>query len=189
MKVLGINGSPRKGGNTDILLEEALKGAASSGAECEKIMLNDLHFSACQECARPPDNGNCVVDDDMQAVYKKVDMANVVIVASPVFFGSLSAQTKMMIDRFQCRWRAKYVTGFVNSTPPGKKGAFISVSAGDKKEYFDNAASIIKNFFATVGAVYTGELFCAGLENKGDVLKCSEIFNAVFKLGQKAVKN
>jgi len=188
MKVLGINGSPRKGGNADILLEEALKGAASSGGECEKIMINDLVFSACQECEGPPDNGGCIVDDDMQNVYKKVDVANVVIVASPVFFGSLSAQTKMMIDRFQCRWRAKYITGFIGSTSPGKKGAFISVSAGDKKEYFHNAASIIKNFFATISAVYTGELFCSGIEDKGDVLKRPEILTAAFKLGQKAVK-
>ena len=185
MKVLGINGSPRKGGNTDILLDEALKGAGSVGCLCEKITLNELDFSACQECESLSDNGDCIVNDDMQAVYSKVDKADVIIVASPVFFGSLSAQTKMMIDRFQCRWRSKYVTGMGQHISAAKKGAFISVSAVDKEKYFNNAATIIKIFFNTIDAVYSGELFCPGLENRGDALKHPEMLLAAFDLGRK----
>ena len=185
MKVLGINGSPRKGGNTDILLDEALKGAESVGCSCEKITLNELDFSACQECESPPDNGDCIVNDEMQDVYKKVDKADIIIVASPLFFGSLSAQTKMMIDRFQCRWRAKYVTGMVQHMSAEKKGAFISVSAVDKEKYFNNAATIAKIFFATIDVVYSGELFCPGLESRGDALKHPEMLKEAFELGRK----
>ena len=185
MKVLGINGSPRKGGNTDILLDEALKGAESVGCSCEKITLNEIDFSACQECESPPDNGDCIVNDEMQDVYKKVDKADIIIVASPLFFGSLSAQTKMMIDRFQCRWRAKYVTGMGQHMSAKKKGAFISVSAVDKEKYFNNAATIAKIFFATIDAVYSGELFCPGLEKKGDASKHPEMLKEVFELGRK----
>ena len=141
MKVLGINGSPRKGGNTDILLDEALKGAGSAGCSCEKITLNEIDFSACQECESIPDNGDCIVNDDMQSVYEKVDTADAIIVASPIFFGSLSAQTKMMIDRFQCRWRAKYVAGMGQHISAAKKGAFISVSVVDKEKYFNTISS------------------------------------------------
>jgi multimeric flavodoxin WrbA len=185
MKVLGINGSPRKGGNTDILLDEALKGAASGGCSYEKIILNDLDFSACQECEGPPDNGDCIVNDDMQDVYKKVDKADIIIVASPVFFGSVSAQTKMMIDRFQCRWRSKYVTGIGQHMSAEKKGAFISVSAVDKEKYFNNAATITKIFFNTIDAVYSGELFCPGLENRRDALKHPKVLKEAFELGRK----
>ena len=109
MKVLGINGSPRIGGNTDILLDKVLEGARSKGADTEKIILNKLKYSGCQECEAVKDDGSCIVQDDMQGVYKKIKATDVFILASPIFFGSLSAQTKMMVDRFQCAWRVKYI--------------------------------------------------------------------------------
>ena len=101
MNILGINGSPRIGGNTDILLDKALEGAKDKGAVIEKIILNTFKFSPCQECENIKDDGTCIVEDDMQIIYKKIEEADAVILASPIFFGSLSAQTKMMIDRFQ----------------------------------------------------------------------------------------
>ena len=109
MKVLGINGSPRIGGNTDILLDKVLEGAESRGAQTEKVILNRLKFSPCQECENMRDDGTCLVEDDMQPLYKKIGEADAIVLASPIFFGSLSAQTKMMVDRFQCLWRAKYI--------------------------------------------------------------------------------
>ena len=109
MNILGINGSPRIGGNTDILLDKVLEGAKAKGAKTEKVILNTLKFSPCQECENIRDDGTCIIEDDMQPLYKKIEEAEAVILASPIFFGSLSAQTKMMIDRFQCLWRAKYL--------------------------------------------------------------------------------
>ena len=97
MKVLGINGSPRIGGNTDILLDRVLEGAKSKGAKTEKIILNKLKFSPCQECENLPDDGSCIVEDDMKAIYEKIKDIDSLILASPIFFGSLSAQTKMMM--------------------------------------------------------------------------------------------
>ena len=101
MIVLGINGSPRRGGNTDILLRRLLEGAEAGGADTDIIVLNDLKFVPCQECARVREDGTCKVQDDMQTVYEKVTAADAVVLASPIFFGSLSAQTKMMIDRLE----------------------------------------------------------------------------------------
>lgn len=182
VKVLGINGSPRIGGNTDILLDKALEGARSKGADTEKIILNKLRFCPCQETDNITDDVNCVIQDDMQEVYRKIKGADVLILASPIFFGSLSAQTKMMIDRFQCAWKAKYVlkkdTGFKKI-----KGAFISVEGSERKDFFANAKAIVRNFFAVINVGYESELFCPGIDEKAGVLKHPECLKRAFDMG------
>lgn len=187
MTVLGINGSPRPGGNTDILLDKALEGARSRGANVEKVILNDLGFSACQECENLKDDGSCIIEDDMQLLYRRIEEADGLILASPVFFGSISAQTKMMIDRFQCAWRAKYILG-KDIYKKRKTGAFISVAASDKKEFFENSKSVVKNLFAAINAEYKKELFCRGAEEKGDVLKHPDCLSKAYELGESVAK-
>ncbi|MFH1904577.1 MAG: flavodoxin family protein [bacterium] len=184
MKVLGINGSPRKGGNTDILLGNALKGAKNKGARVEKIVLNDLKFSPCQECENMPNDRFCIIEDDMQTIYRKVEETDAIILASPIFFGSLSAQTKMMIDRFQCVWRAKNILR-KQVFEERKIGAFISVEGSNRKDFFDNAKSIVKNFFVTINVDYKEELFCSGIDEKNAILKQSELLKSAFNLGEK----
>lgn len=188
MTVLGIGGSPRKGGNTDTLLDSALEGAKSGGADIEKIVLNDLSFRPCQECGGCDKTGICVVQDDMRLVYEKLDSADAVIVASPVFFGSLSAQLKMMIDRLQCRWVLKYVLKRAVTSKRKRKGIFLSAGGASKKEYFENAKSIIKMFFATLDIKYAGELFLAGLEKGTDVRKNKVALKKTFEMGRALVK-
>ncbi len=187
MNVLGITGSPRIGGNTDTLLEKALEGARSAGANVEKIILNNLNFSPCQECEDLKDDGSCIIDDDMQLIYKKIEEIDALILASPIFFGSLSAQTKMMIDRFQCAWRAKYI---LNKGIFRKKkvGAFICAEASDKRNFFNNAKIVVKNLFATINVDYKEELFCAGVDKKGDILKHPDFLNKAYELGQRIGK-
>jgi multimeric flavodoxin WrbA len=183
--ILGISGSPRKGGNTDLLLDKALLGAREAGATgAEKIILNNLKMCPCQECEKVKDDGTCKIEDDFQALYKKIKKADGLILASPIFFGSLSAQTKIMIDRFQCAWRYKYV---LKKAALEKKipGLFISVEASKRDEFLNNAKSIVKNFFATAGVDYTNELLCRGVENKGDILKRPALLKKAFQLGKK----
>lgn len=187
VKVLGINGSPRIDGNTDILLDKVLEGAKSKGTEIEKIILNKLNFSPCQECENITDDGSCIVNDDWQEVSRKIRDSDVLVLASPIFFGSLSAQTKMMIDRFQCAWRAKYILekdiGYKKI-----KGAFISVEGSDRKDFFANARSIIKNFFVVINVSYEGEIFCLGVDGKGAILKHPDCLKKAFELGMRIVK-
>ena len=187
MKVLGINGSPRIGGNTDILLEKVLEGAKTKGAQIEKVVLNTLNFSPCQECENIRDDGTCIIEDDMQSLYRKIEEADAIILASPIFFGSLSAQTKMMIDRFQCVWRAKYILK-KDIFKRKAKGAFISVEGSNKQDFFDNAKSIVKNLFATINVDYQEELFCPGADAKGSILKYSDVLEKAFQLGKRIVK-
>jgi len=182
--VLGINGSPRAGGNTDILLDKVLEGAKAKGAKTEKVTLAALKFSPCQECGNVSDDGSCIIEDDMQPLYEKIKDADVLILASPIFFGSLTAQTKMMVDRFQCLWRAKYILkkDIFNKK---KTGCFVSVEASTRKDFFNNAKSIVKNFFVIISTDYKEELFCSGVEEKGSILKHPDILKEAFELGRR----
>ncbi|RKY41138.1 MAG: flavodoxin family protein [Candidatus Makaraimicrobium thalassicum] len=185
MKVIGISGSPRRGGNTDILLEEALRGAASRGAETEKIVLNELKVSPCQEeeYENVNDEGLSVVDDDMRTVFRKVREADALILASPVFFGSLSAQTKIMIDRFQCVWLAKNI--LKRDVFAGRRaGGFICVEATSREDFFDNARSIVRHFFATINVEYKKEVFCPGVAKKAAVLDHPNVLERAYELGR-----
>jgi len=188
MYIIGISGSPRAGGNTDTLLNKALEGARSKGAEIEKIVLNDLKMVPCQECEEVKDDGTCKVEDDFQALYGKIQRADAVILAAPIFFGSLSAQTKIMIDRFQCCWRYKYALsakGGKASSGKMRPGALILVEASKRESFLENAKSIVKNFFATANVDYKNDLFCPGLEEKEAALKHAEILEKAFELGKK----
>jgi multimeric flavodoxin WrbA len=104
MKIIGINGSPRKGWNTHILTEEALKGAASRGAETELIHLYDLNFKGCVscfECKRRggPSLGRCAVKDALRPVLDRIDACDALFLASPIYIGELSASMRALIER------------------------------------------------------------------------------------------
>ena len=185
MNVLGILGSPRRGGNAEVLLDKALEGARSCGASVEKISLNELSIRPCQECGGCDDTGECVIADDMAMIYSKVDKADRIILASPVFFGGLTAQTKAMIDRFQCRWVGKYL--LKNTSDAGKKGAFLCVSARHKEEFFENAKRILKIFFVVLDIAYAGDVWCRGVSKRGDIEKHPDSLEAAFKLGKALV--
>ncbi|MCX5678081.1 MAG: flavodoxin family protein [Candidatus Omnitrophica bacterium] len=187
MKVIGISASPRRSGNSEILLDRALEGAMSAGADVEKIVLNELDFKACQECGGCERSGVCVIRDGMSHLYKELDKADAIIVSSPIFFASLSAQAKMMIDRFQCAWVAKYILKN-RAKAKKRKGIFISVAGSYRKDSFDNAKSIIKAFFATLDIEYADELFCGGIEKMKDIDQDEKVLNRAYTLGVGLVK-
>jgi len=182
VKILGILGGPRKNGNSDILLNEALKAACLKGAHVEKIYLYDLNFKGCIACAGCAKTGKCVLSDDMTPLYKKLRTADAVIIAAPVYFAGIPAQLKAMIDRCQSEWVRKYV---LKSKVKSKKvkGAFISVSGFKKDIFFEAAKKPIETFFKTMDIDFTGELYFTGLENKGDIKKVKGALEKAHKLG------
>ncbi len=188
-KILGICGSPRRGGNTEILLDQALSGAACAGAIIEKIVLNELCLKLCQNCGGCSKTGACVIKDDMRKLYEKVGESDALIVASPIYFGSLSAQTKVMIDRFQPYWVRKYILKKPVSKKKYRKGVFLSVGAADKKAFFNNAKSIIKIFFIILNIKYFGDLFCGGVDKAGEIGKRTALLEKSFELGAKLAKS
>ena len=186
--VLGISGSPRLGGNSEILLDRVLEGAQSVGAIVEKIILNNLEIAPCQSCDLAPTDENCLVNDDMQMIYAQIKEADIIIISSPIFFGSLTAQVKIMIDRFQCFWRAKHFLK-LDIDSKSKTGTFLCIQAMHKKNHFRNAEEIVRNFFATVGVKYEEGIACEGIDEKGSIAKKPKVLEQAFKLGQSLIKH
>ena len=189
MKVLGISGSPRRGGNTDLLLDEVMRGAASKGAEVKTIILNDLKIAPCQHCDACLEAGNCRVMDDMQMVYRELELADRIVLASPIQFMGVTAQMKTMIDRCQSLWVRKYVLkqSPLGCKPGEKKGLFISVGGRKIANLFEPTLVMIKTLFRLLDIAYTGDLLFHGVDEKGDITKHPYALNQAFLAGQKLV--
>jgi multimeric flavodoxin WrbA len=99
VKVLGIVGSPRKEGNTEILVREALTAAKEAGAETEIVLAADKNIAGCDGCSSCRQTGVCRIKDDMQPIYKQLEASDAVIFGTPVYFGSVTAQAKAIMDR------------------------------------------------------------------------------------------
>ena len=190
VRVLGITGSPRHGGNTEQLLNEVMKGAASKGAETKIIFLNTLKVKPCQECGGCDKTGECIVKDDMQMVYEELRQADRIVLASPLFFMGVTAQLKGMMDRCQALWVRKYRL----KTPPlvekkERKGLFISVGGRDVPHLFDGALQAVDSWFAVLNIKRAGNLLYPGIDDKGDILKHPEALQEAFEAGEKLVED
>jgi len=183
MKVLGIMGSPRMKGNTDLLLDEALKGAESRGAETEKILADKLTISPCKEYYACLKDGKCVIKDDMDAIYDKLLSADAIIVASPMFFYTVSAQILTLISRCQALWARKYV--LKNMDIPEKKGAFIAVGATRGEKLFDGPKLTVKYFFQAINTRYDDELLIRGIDKKGEIKDHPTALADAYELGKR----
>ena len=113
MKILGIVCSPRKGGNTEILVEEALAAAKEKGAETELVLVADKDINFCDACGACAADGVCVIEDDMQEIYQKIESADGLIFGTPVYFANVSAQAKAVIDRTYALYRGVKLRGKV----------------------------------------------------------------------------
>jgi len=189
MKVLGILGSPRKGGNTELLLEEALKGAEAEGAEVERLRITDYNIIPCKECLACYKDGNCIILDDMAKIYPKLLEADIILLASPIFFYGVTAWAKALIDRCQALWSRKYQLKDPSYGKEGRKrkGFFISVGGTKGQKTFEGAILTAKYFFDVLNAEYAGELVLREVDAKGDVLKHPEALQQAFEAGRKLV--
>ena len=188
VKVLGLFGSPRREGNTDLLLEEMLKGAEEAGAQIERIVITELKFSPCIECHGCDETGECVLDDDMAKVYPKLLEAGWIILASPIFFYGVTAWTKALIDRVQSLWVRKYRLKLApEDQERRRKGFFISVGATRGEKLFDGALLTVKYFFDALGLEFAGQLLFKGVEGKGDIRSHPTALREAFEVGKASV--
>ncbi len=181
--IIAIYGSPRRKGNTATLLAEAVRGARDSGANVEEIVLRDLKLSPCLEVYGCKSTGRCAIQDDFQAVYDKIVASDGLILASPIFFYSVSAHTKILMDRFQSLWVKKY---WIDKTPPGlqsnrRKGLFICVGATRGKKLFDGVLLTVRYFFDVLDMQLFQALTYRGLDFEGDILKHPEYLDEAYR--------
>ena len=187
MKVLGIMGSPRKQSNTDLLLDRALEGAREAGAETEKVLVSKLKISPCLEIYACAKDGNCPIKDDMLPLYDKLVEADHVILASPIFFYSITAQAKALVDRSQALWARKHVLGMGKDDKRERRGAFISVGATKGEKLFEGAVLTVKYFFDAINVKYSGDVLVRGVDDKGQITEHPSALQHAFRLGQQLV--
>jgi len=171
--VLGLAGSPRKDGNTDLLLREALRGAADGGAETEFLPLRSQTIGPCVECGHCQLTGRCALHDDVDALHDKLLAADHVVIASPIFFCGISAQAKLLVDRCQCFWALKFVLRKPLFDPPRphRRGLFISCCGSEEPWMFDGARHTVKAWLQVLALEYAGELLYSGTDSKGAILE------------------
>ncbi len=168
-KVLVFYGSPRKDGNSDLLAKSFIEGARRNGAEVEDIRLFPLKITPCIECGKCDETGVCILEDDMTALYEKIEKATTVAVASPMFFYNITAKTQALVERSQAFWVRRYVLNQKLIGCIEKKGVFLAVGATKGKLLFDGALRVMRYFFDAIGGRLIVALLIRGVEKKGDI--------------------
>jgi multimeric flavodoxin WrbA len=181
MRVLGISGSPRVNGNTDLILKEALTAAKSQGAEIKLIRLEDYNLKPCRACMTCFSTGKCAIEDDWQKLIDEIANADALILASPSYFQGVTAQMKIFIDRIGFLALARQKADFA-----GKVGGAIAVA---RRSGVSSTCSQMLTFLTSVGVAIPsgGRVFAIGRE-KGDVLKDKEGIETARHMGEMIVK-
>ncbi|MCC8013696.1 MAG: flavodoxin family protein [Eubacterium sp.] len=159
MKAVIINGSPRAKGNSDLLCDEFIRGAKESGHQTEKISLREYSVNPCKACYACFKTGKCIQKDDMPEILNKVKNADVLLLASPTYFLTMSGQMKIFIDRLLPEWQGL-----------GGKEVYIIVTGHDRKEGLKRTANDLKDIFAYLGNTVKPVIWSEGVWQKGEVI-------------------
>jgi multimeric flavodoxin WrbA len=181
MNLLALMGSPREGGNTDMLIDEAIDAARQAGATVEKIALHEaLAGEMCNGCLACTAAARCVVNPRTDAVLTKIREADAFLLASPVWWLSVSSQVKALIDHFQV-----FLTADFTSRIPGKRCAVITVCGGKEEAIAEAPITMLGEVFTILGFDLVGTLAAAGFDRKGAVAADEEVCNKARALGRK----
>ena len=187
-KLLAIMGGPRKGHSTEKLLDKFLEGVtdANKDVEIKKVYVRDLDINHCIGCGYCEKTGKCFMSDDMDMLYKDFDETDAVVIASPIFFNSVTSYTKAMIDRCQIFWSSKYVLKDSSIDRDKKRfGYFLSVAgAPEKHAEFDSAKSVIQYLFRSINTEYRGDIFRANTDEI-KTYEDLELMNDTYEEGKK----
>lgn len=175
-KVLILSSSPRKNGNSDMLCDEFLKGALEAGHNAKKVLLHDKKIKYCKACDVCQKGKPCVIDDDMEKLLQKIIDADVIVLATPVYFYSMCAQLKTLIDRTYARY----------TEIKDKDFYFILTAADEEKNNIERAIESLRAFtFCLTGAKEKGIICATGLWKKGDAKDCKYL-KVAFDAGLKS---
>ena len=188
--IVALYGSPRRNGNTATLLKMAVQGAADGGAQVEEVVLRDLKMSPCLEIYACRQTGRCAIQDDFQPLYDKLLRCSGIMLASPIFFYTVSAHTKILMDRCQSLWVKRY---WLENTPfgqvdEGRKGLFISVGATKGKRLFEGSLLTVRYFLDALGMPLWRSLLYRGLDFEGDVDKFPAYLEEAYQAGEDMAK-
>jgi multimeric flavodoxin WrbA len=183
--VVGLNGSPRRNGNSATLLDQALRAAEASGAQAVRLDLAFMDISSCKACEDCFADGECVIRDDMDRVYQLLEEADAVIVASPIYFSGMSSCAKLAVDRCQALWARRQVL-----KRPRKPGAgAIILTAAQPNAKFDNAVSELRAFLIGIGIAPGETLKVAGADGSSYAADHPEVLAQARELGTRLLSS
>lgn len=191
MKVLSISGSPRKGGNTETVLAAFMKGAADAGAETKTVRLADLKFRNCKGCNACCKKGSCVISDELTSLFDDVLEADVLVLASPIYSMSVTAEMKGFIDRGQFIWARKFILKTLQFSDEHVKrhiGVFLSTSGKDMPHVFDAAFPVVRAFLHDAGFSYNDNVLFPGMDEKGGARVWTESSDEAYARGGEIVR-
>lgn len=192
LKIAAIYGSPRFDGNTAALMDKFLEGVKDGTVSCgrdivtEKIAASKLDISPCRECGSCSRTGECIVQDDMQGIFNILIEADFIAVSSPVFFTTVSAYLKALIDRCQRFWVLKYERQ-EKIIKKERKGAFIGTSGSGSSTIFDCPKKVIRAFFDVLYVEYDKDFLHKSTDSKGDILKNRQALEEIYEYGKKLI--
>jgi NAD(P)H-dependent FMN reductase len=171
LSVLAIASSPRRGGNSETMLDAAAEAAAGAGARVEKVALRHLGTKPCLNCGGCARTGRCVLRDEYTGLNERIRAADRLLLASPIYMGSLCAQLKCLIDRGQPFWAEKYL---LKREPPPREvpRRALLVSCGGFRQgekFLANAEQIVRIYLLCAGFGYAGAVFEPGVDAKGAI--------------------
>ncbi len=187
MKILCIKGSPRKRANSTALLEKLSLGAESAGAEVRVITPWKLQIAPCLACNRCFDSGRCAVQDDFQTVYDQILACDALVLATPVYFGAVSAQIKPLIDRCESFWAVRYI--LEASLPPGpsgeqRKGVLIATAGQDREIMFRGVSTTFDFLMRCLQGQVSAELLYGDLDETDSVRINAKAMERAFEVGR-----
>ncbi len=181
--LLCIAGSPRRGGNSDRLLAACLESAREAGARTERIVAADLAIGPCRGCNACSKTGECIQRDAMTEVYRSIDAADGILVASPVFFAGVPAQLKALIDRLQPYWARRFVLG--EPLLRRRPGGIVLVRGGGDPYGAGCAEGTLRSAFAVLGIDVVDALVVEGVDAPADVETRRDAFAQAAALGER----
>jgi arsenate reductase (thioredoxin) len=180
MRVLGLQGSPRRTGNTSFLLASFMEEAERLGAQTRTIAVDKKHIVPCKEYTVCEKKGYCPIEDDMASeIYPALRWADVIVAASPVFFYNVTAQLKALIDRSQTLWARKYRLKLRDPGASMRRGCLLALGATKGKSLFDGVRLTAKYFFDAVDARFEDTLEYRGIEKLNDLAKRPDVLSEI----------
>lgn len=189
IEIAAVYGSPRRKGNTSTLLKQAVAGAREAGASVIEIVLRDLKMSPCLEIYGCKEAGRCVIKDDYGEIEALLQRIDGLMLASPIFFYTVSAHTKILMDRCNSLWVKKY---WIEKKPFGqksypRKGLFISAGSTKGKRLFEGALLSVKYFMDALDMQLWKSLVFRGIESEGQILDHPDALNDAYEAGKALV--
>ena len=182
MLVLGLQGSPRKKGNTNFLISTFMDAAEKSGARTITIDVTKKNIIPCKEYTVCEKKGFCPIDDDVkEEIYSLLRQADVVVMASPIFFYNMSAQLKAVVDRCQTFWARKYRLKLRDPGANMRRGFLLSVGATKGKNLFEGLQLTTQYFFDAIDAKFEGSLTYRGIEGPKDMAAHPSVIDDIHK--------